>query len=386
MATITKGFLSDTINGLKINSSYPCNSGNYSNTSSRDVKYIVIHYTGNQKDIAINNCKYFQTGGRKASAHFFVDDTNIYQSVELRDTAWHCGTSGKYYHSTCRNANAFGIEMCCTSGNYTVSEKTQINTAYLCAHLCKLLGVTASNVDTYVLRHYDVTHKGCPRQYVSNTSEWTQFKTWVKNILNTGSHTTTSATVSLKTGTTVTLSKTPVYSSATAKITLSKKTGTFYIWSSEVINGRVRITNAQNRVGVNGQVTGWVNTSDIGVVSSSTTTSSSSTTTTTPTTTTSTTTTKKYLYGGIDYALVFDPIYYANKYPDVKAAFGTNATALWNHFKSHGMKEHRQGSANFNVEVYRNNYSDLRQAFGNDWTQYYKHYVQYGFKENRKAV
>lgn len=188
MATITTGFLSEVINGLTINKSYPCNSGNYTNSSSRDVKYVGIHYTGNQKDSALSNCKYFQTNSRGASAHFFCDDNSIYQSVELRDKAWHCGCSTGYKNA-CRNNNSFGIEMC-TSGNYLVSEKTQINAAYLCAHLCKMIGITSSTVDTYVVRHYDIvkTDKLCPKQYVQNPSEWTRFKTWVKNILNTGNH------------------------------------------------------------------------------------------------------------------------------------------------------------------------------------------------------
>ena len=187
MATITKGFLSSTVNGIKINSSIPCNKDNYTNQTSRDVKYVVIHYTGNSDDTAKANCKYFQGENRNASAHFFVDEENIYQSVELRDRAWHCGTSGTYYHSACRNTNAIGIEMT-TAGKYVVSEKTQINTAYLCAELCKMINVGADKVDTYVVRHYDVTHKSCPAQFVSDSAQWTRFKKWVKNILKTGTH------------------------------------------------------------------------------------------------------------------------------------------------------------------------------------------------------
>lgn len=144
-----------------------------------------MHYTGNSKDNAKNNANYFASGSCKASAHFFVDDAAIYQSVELRDVAWHCGGKS-YYHAACRNSNAFGIEMCCTAGNYKVSEKTKENAAYLCANLCKRLGITAEDVDTYVLRHYDITHKSCPAQMVSNEKEWKAFKEDVKNILTTG--------------------------------------------------------------------------------------------------------------------------------------------------------------------------------------------------------
>lgn len=189
MAIITSSYLSKSINGIVINKNYPCNVDNYSNNNSRDVKYVVIHYTGNQKDSALNNCKYFQSPNRSASAHFFCDEDNIYQSVELRDSAWHCGCS-KGYKTSCRNTNSFGIEMC-TSGNYTVAEKTQLNAAYLCAELCKMIGITPTTVDTYVLRHYDVvlTNKSCPAQFVKDTSQWTRFKEWVKNILTYGTHT-----------------------------------------------------------------------------------------------------------------------------------------------------------------------------------------------------
>lgn len=195
MATINIGFISDKINGILVNSSIKCHKVNYNNCASRKVEYIVIHYTGNSKDNAKNNANYFSTGSRKASAHFFVDDANIYQSVELRDVAWHCGTSGTYYHKACRNSNAFGIELCCTAGNYKVSQKTIENGAYLCANLCKRLGITADQVDTYVLRHYDVTHKSCPAQMAgSSNKEWEAFKKSVKNILTTGTTSNTVAT------------------------------------------------------------------------------------------------------------------------------------------------------------------------------------------------
>ncbi len=101
---------------------------------------------------------------------------------------------------------------------------------------------------------------------------------------------------------------------------------------------------------------------------------------------TSITSTKKYIYNGVDYSPVFDPTYYANKYPDLKKAFGTNATALFNHFVKYGAKEKRQASAAFNVEVYKNSYVDLQKAFGDNYPEYYKHYIQFGRKEGRKAV
>ena len=184
--TIKTSFISDKINGIAINSSLKCNSSNYTNDSEREIAYIVMHYTGNSKDTAKANANYFTGANREASAHLFVDDTNIYQSVELRDVAWHCGTTGTYYHNKCRNDNSIGIEMCCTAGNYKISDKTKKNAAYLCAYLCKMIGITSKQVDTYVLRHYDITHKKCPAQMVSDSAEWTAFKNMVRNVLDTG--------------------------------------------------------------------------------------------------------------------------------------------------------------------------------------------------------
>lgn len=188
MAKISKDFLVSQVNGIVINKSHLAKSNNFLNKASREVYYVVMHYTGNSDDTALANAKYFKNNITGTSAHFFVDEKNIYQSVELRDVAYHCGST-KGYKTSCRNANSFGIEMT-TAGNYKVSVQTQINSAYLCAELCKMIGIAANKVDTYVLRHYDVNYsnKSCPAQYVSNPAEWVQFKTWVKNILNTGNH------------------------------------------------------------------------------------------------------------------------------------------------------------------------------------------------------
>lgn len=93
-----------------------------------------------------------------------------------------------------------------------------------------------------------------------------------------------------------------------------------------------------------------------------------------------------YMYNGIDYSPVFNPTYYANKYADLKKAFGTNPTKLFEHFKVYGMKESRQASENFNVISYKNRYIDLQKAFGNNMPEYYKHYLLFGKKEGRNAI
>ena len=185
--TITTGFISATINGITVDSSLKCNADNYNSNTSRNVAFVAMHYTGNSKDTARANANYFTGAGRNASAHLFVDDTEIRQSVALKDTAWSVGAKS-YRHASCRNANSISIEMCCTAGNYKISDKTKENAAHVCAYVCKLLGITAAGVDTYVLRHYDVTGKNCPAQMAgSGNTEWAAFKARVKEILNAGS-------------------------------------------------------------------------------------------------------------------------------------------------------------------------------------------------------
>ena len=55
------------------------------------------------------------------------------------------------------------------------------------------------------------------------------------------------------------LSKEPMYVSSTATARSSLVSGTYYFWGGSVVNGRIRITNSKSRVGISGQVTGWIN-------------------------------------------------------------------------------------------------------------------------------
>lgn len=148
---------------------------NYNSMSNKVNKYIVIHYTGNSTDTAYNNTKYFKSVYREASAHYFVDDNNIYQCVQDKDKAWHCGDSlksgnGGSFYKKCTNSNSIGVEMCCT--NYDISAKTEANTIELVKYLMNKYNIPVSNV----IRHYDVTNKMCPKPFVNDSSRWVNFK------------------------------------------------------------------------------------------------------------------------------------------------------------------------------------------------------------------
>ena len=160
---------------------------NYNNQSryGESIEWIVIHYVG-AVSTAHDNARYFAGGDRQASAHYFVDEDEIWQSVEESRGAWHCGgplqgSGGHKYFQICTNRNSIGIEMCLIKkgGKFIVKTDTVNNTAWLVQKLMKKYGISKS----HVIRHYDVTGKDCPAcypeyatsDYLLNDVAWERF-------------------------------------------------------------------------------------------------------------------------------------------------------------------------------------------------------------------
>ena len=139
-----------------------------------DICYLVIHFTANDGDSAKNNADYFAREAPGASAHFFVDEREIWQSVKEKDIAWHCGTRGMYFHPYCRNANSLGVELCSRKRGekYYFAPETVKNAQQFVRSLMKRYGIPTENV----VRHYDVTHKNCPAPFVEDAGAWQKFK------------------------------------------------------------------------------------------------------------------------------------------------------------------------------------------------------------------
>lgn len=98
------------------------NAGNYGPArNAQAIKYIVIHYTGNDGDTAENNARYYASTVVKSSAHYFVDANSIYQSVPDLHTAWAVG--GRKYPSCPQTA----------AGRSTTSAGTRTASASSCA-------------------------------------------------------------------------------------------------------------------------------------------------------------------------------------------------------------------------------------------------------------
>lgn len=156
---------------------------NYGSTrSTGDIKYIVIHYTGNDGDTAANNCRYFQGANRHASAHYFVDGGKyVYKSVPVKSVAWSVGGfysksngAGTYYQK-CTNANSLSIEMCnCVE---SIPQKVFDQTVELTRFLMGKYNVPPSRV----VRHWDVNGKDCPARWTGrNNDGWEDFKDAIK--------------------------------------------------------------------------------------------------------------------------------------------------------------------------------------------------------------
>ena len=157
-----------------------------------NVQYVVIHYTGNSKDAAISNARYFYNNASNVggSAHYFVDDgSTIYSSVPEYYCCWGVGDGRGVFGVT--NYNSLSIEMCCTAGNYMVSSQTEERAAELAADLLKKYGLGIDRLRT----HYLCSRKDCPRgwnnasPYASQAGgerRWLNFKAKVQRYLNDG--------------------------------------------------------------------------------------------------------------------------------------------------------------------------------------------------------
>lgn len=140
-----------------------------------DIKFIVIHYTGNYSKgaDAMAHFKYLQGAKRYGSAHYYADDKEIIQVIGDSFVAWSVGDNQGYgrYLNGCTNSNSISIEMCVNADSD--QDKVYKNTLELTKNLMEKFKVPASKV----VRHYDVSRKDCPHNFRNNNwAKWWQFK------------------------------------------------------------------------------------------------------------------------------------------------------------------------------------------------------------------
>lgn len=177
---------------LKNEIAHKSNYGSQRNTGN--IKYVVIHYTGNDGDTADANANYFKGANRQASAHYFVDDNNVVCSVPDDYVAWSVGgakyndcwsTGGGSRYGQANNSNSISIEMCDTSRDGVVypSDATINNAVELSATKMIQYGIPIENL----IRHFDVNGKHCPA-YACMTENgnvfWFFFVIMVQNKIN----------------------------------------------------------------------------------------------------------------------------------------------------------------------------------------------------------
>lgn len=158
-------------------------AGNYGGRrDAADIRYLVLHYTGNDGDTDEGNGAYFAGNTVKSSAHYFVDDDSVTRSVPDLRIAWSVGgkkyascaeTGGGTMYGVVTNTNSISIELCDTQrdGKVQAGEATLANAAALCRELMARYGIPAENV----YRHFDVTGKLCPA-YMVEDAAWRRFK------------------------------------------------------------------------------------------------------------------------------------------------------------------------------------------------------------------
>lgn len=314
-------------------------------------KIVIHHMAGNLTVEACGNV--FANTSRQASSNYGIGtDGRVGMYVEECNRAW---TSG---NATVDN-QAITIEVAndTIGGNWHVSDKALAKTIELCADICKrnniekLIFTGDKNGNLVAHRYYQAT--ACPGEYLY--SKFPYIAEEVNKLLGAKF----SISPSTPQSTTPSTAKTYTVQKGDTLSKIGLKTGV--AWKTIAELNEIKSPYVVK--------VGQVLKLTIDNPNPS-----------------SPTISKKYVFNGIDYSIVFDPIYYANKYSDLKKAFGTNANKLFSHFISNGMKEGRQAISTFNVTVYKNRYADLRKAFGNDLPAYYRHYIQFGKKEGRSAV
>ena len=219
----------------------PAKSISYGGTRTASaIKYIVIHYTANKTDTAKANASYYANGNtRSAGAHYFVDDSTVYQSIPDLRIAWAVGgnkwndcatTGGGTMHGIVTNSNSVSIEMC--SKNGVITEATLANVVTLCKSLMKKYNVPVANV----YRHFDVTGKPCPGWdgWIDKTAvKWKDFKTRIGTAAVTSSASTTATSTTYRVKITADVLNVRAGAGTSYKINTTVKQGEVYTIVSE---------------------------------------------------------------------------------------------------------------------------------------------------------
>lgn len=208
----------------------------------KSTKKIVLHHAA-AKTCSVNDIHswHLANGWAGIGYHFLVrKDGSVHEGRPIEMIGAHASST---------NGDSIGI---CFEGNFEIEQMSAAQKeagAELVTHLKKLY----PSIET-VGKHKDYGSTACPGKYfpfnyIAKGAEGDETKTEVKE---------DEELVEIKAGQHLSLKNEPLYVSSTIKTRAGTVNGTYYAWSSEVINGRIKITNAKTKAGIKGQVTGWI--------------------------------------------------------------------------------------------------------------------------------
>ena len=160
--------------------------------SGERTEWIVVHYTGmiaTQGDPDTAACAIARSN-REASTHYLVGD-HVVQLLPVKYAAYHVGAKYDDKLIPCYNGNSIGVYLCeckmdfssdsVSCNDWYFTPQTLDNGAHLIAYLAQEYNIPTD----HIVRHYDVTHKRCPRPFVgtdinaymgrSHESAWREF-------------------------------------------------------------------------------------------------------------------------------------------------------------------------------------------------------------------
>lgn len=164
----------------------------YGSRNGQKIQWIVVHYPVMPVANAKRCKKYYINTNERKSAHYAVSDLQTESIVPCTFAAWHCCTSGIETFCGANNHNSIGIDLMDNKINkrslsvkdndWYISESTLSRASFLIAFLMKKYNIDIN----HVVRHYDVTHKACPRPLcgddiniyygISGNQKWKQFR------------------------------------------------------------------------------------------------------------------------------------------------------------------------------------------------------------------
>lgn len=257
--------------------SYTKISPNRTKNRNHAIDTITIHCVVGQCSVeTLGNI--FAPTSRQASSNYGVGyDGRIGMYVEEKDRSW-CSSNAANDH------RAITIEVASdTTHPYAVKDKALAALIELVADICKRNGIKklvwSTNKSDRVNHkngcnmtvHRDYANKSCPGDYLYNKHGYIAEQ--VNKRLGVTESTTPAPTTStpapstptvttITAGTKLTLKNVALYTSSGAATKAATRSGTYYVWSKDVINNRIRITNSTANVGKSGQVTGWISYAD----------------------------------------------------------------------------------------------------------------------------